>query len=802
MRRVSLCIIFFSFSFLLLRAQNISDRYEYGKVVGVKGRVKIYVGKTLVRIIKKGDLIFNEDIIVLGEGTEVSIYLKRFGVVRIGENSIVKILDIVKNSGGFRVDLKKGRISLAIKNPLFENESAKVETKHGILSLEGGLYYIESYNDETYAAVLSGEAFIGVDDGTYRLPVFKESFLNNEKRRLPQYISKGRYNDIKKLRSIKYAGDFVNLPRVDKNILVLKEYHKNIPQKQYEEIDEFRQHDNNNRYAEIIGPEYDLTKIPMLTPQKSEYEKKSGVVYLPADSHQEEKQPDSVVYYEYSSILGFYAYLPGITGRYYEVGHIGGSFPYYFDGKQKLYFTEKNGIIYENEKPYAILATTKSDLKKFIPSMRLVWLKNKSLLDEEALSMLRHLIDDKVIIKIDNANDENLKAISKLSRLRGLDISGGEFGENAFAYMTSLKDLEYLNISESKFEKAGVSNISYLRALKYFNASSSSFSDDDASIFEELYLLVYINLDDTSVSFKSISKMKNITKLKHLSLVSSDISDSDSHNLTNLTSLFSLNVGSTKIGRESAIYMGNLTSLLYLGLSDTSIKGSELKYLKKLNGLSVLNLWKTDINDSALKYLKYFPRLQFIDLSNTPITDSGVSYLKSLSYLKYISLAGTYVSASALKHLKRLSSLVSLTLAGNNITDRALEYISSMDSIHYLELHFCSISDDGLMNLESLVNLKYLGLGKTPVMDYGIQYLKNLPLQTLVLRGSQITDEALYHLRDSKTLLALDLGQTDVTSYVFEHIKRMENIRYVNLRGSMVKSVDKSLLDSRVIRLK
>ncbi|MDF1745722.1 MAG: protein kinase [Gimesia sp.] len=103
-----------------------------------------------------------------------------------------------------------------------------------------------------------------------------------------------------------------------------------------------------------------------------------------------------------------------------------------------------------------------------------------------------------------------------------------------------------------------------------------------------------------------------------------------------------------------------------------------------------------------------------------------------------------------------------------------------------ISLKDTSVKDDDLKRLTGLKILNRLNLKNTLVSDTGLQYLKDIPLQNIIIMNTQITDEGLGHLTNMPSLRHLNICSTQISNSGVERLKDMKQLEFLNLGTSQI----------------
>lgn len=246
-------------------------------------------------------------------------------------------------------------------------------------------------------------------------------------------------------------------------------------------------------------------------------------------------------------------------------------------------------------------------------------------------------------LTITDVSADGLSAISGMSQLKTLTITGTPVSSDELAVIGSLPKLQKLTLQDCRLTTtaglAGAVNLEYL------------------------------DLSENTV--RNIDALSQMTKLKELYLQGNALVDLDA--LSGLKSLTELNVARNTI--SSIAPVGNLT-----GLSCLDISQNQVSSLEGINQLSALTVFRADNNTiSDISSLASCQELLEVLISTNSISDlsplSGLSKLTSLDF--------SHNEATELPDFSEDSVLVTINGSHNEITDlSALSGLKKLNSVY------------------------------------------------------------------------------------------------------------------------
>ncbi len=313
----------------------------------------------------------------------------------------------------------------------------------------------------------------------------------------------------------------------------------------------------------------------------------------------------------------------------------------------------------------------------------------------EGLTGLDHLA-----IYVNDATDEDLREIGRLSDLNDLWIGGIGAMDNHVLSDTRTEMRPVL--PGTQITDVGLAHLSELGQLRQLHLQNSKVSDAGLGHLRGLANLEFLDLSGTRATDAGVAHLKPLTRLKQLFLSRTDVTDA------------------------GLAYLRDRSGLEHLELEETRITDDGIDHLLTVRDLSRLYLDHTRVTDDGVARLKDLPNLRHLGLSGTCVTDVGLSHIGEMKQLQSLSVARTSITPTGLTHLNNLVHLDGLALGGPNVTDGWLKRVSRMQQIQHIWLFDARVTDKGLMELKSLTGLRFvLLLGDTSVTEQGIKLLED-----------------------------------------------------------------------------
>ncbi|XP_022731642.1 probable LRR receptor-like serine/threonine-protein kinase At4g36180 isoform X2 [Durio zibethinus] len=241
------------------------------------------------------------------------------------------------------------------------------------------------------------------------------------------------------------------------------------------------------------------------------------------------------------------------------------------------------------------------------------------------------------------ADNDGFERLSKLNKLRFLDLSGGYFNDSILAHVGAISSLTTLYLASNLM--TGATHFQELAAL---------------SNLEELDLS-----ENLLESFMEIQGLKKLSKLKVL------------------------NLNSNKLNMSTLLSLGNLHSLKRLYINHNSLEGSiTIDGLNSLRNLEVLDVSSSNICSNFLQVLEYMISLKGLSLRDNSLNATldllGLCKLRDLEELdiSHNSFKGTIPSC-----VETLTSLRVLDISRNRFSGNiSSSFISNLISLEFLSL--------------------------------------------------------------------------------------------------------------------
>jgi len=388
--------------------------------------------------------------------------------------------------------------------------------------------------------------------------------------------------------------------------------------------------------------------------------------------------------------------------------------------------------------------------------------------------------------------DAGLRHLSRLLRLRDLDLSGTRITDQGLEVLRSLPDLETVSLAWTKVTDAGVAHLSGCERIGNVNLQGTSCGDGALRALAGKARLCQLRTGN-AVTDAGLALLQEIPIFKswhggkpEMSLLSYDAGP----NYLLLRGPFT-NRGMTQLEGLCGLFALNL---------DASELGISAAAMAPLVGLPNLGWLAFDATDEAMPYIARMPRLRFLGCQDTVAGDDGfvsLSQSQSIEYiwgrrchnlrtrgfaalarmpaLRALSVSCKYVEDAGLAELPRFQAL--RELMPMDVPDEGYRHIARCEAIESLVLMYCRETSDAAT--EHIVRLPRL-------KDYFASYT----------RITDLTPERLSRM-DSLERITLD-GCAGVTNRGLAHLTRLPRLQELRVSGPQITSEIASDFPSRV----
>ncbi len=142
---------------------------------------------------------------------------------------------------------------------------------------------------------------------------------------------------------------------------------------------------------------------------------------------------------------------------------------------------------------------------------------------------------------------ELMPQLEKLSKLRGLDLSGSTISVEGFKELAALANLERLDLDRVDITSDKVKQLVKLKSLKDVSLRDTSFPGASLPHLTELPELTSLNLANNKIKAETIASLAKAKNLRRLEVTIVPFTDDDIEHLAKLKNLTELILTETKI---------------------------------------------------------------------------------------------------------------------------------------------------------------------------------------------------------------------------------------------------------------
>jgi hypothetical protein len=278
---------------------------------------------------------------------------------------------------------------------------------------------------------------------------------------------------------------------------------------------------------------------------------------------------------------------------------------------------------------------------------------------------------------------EHLLHLSRLWRLKVLDLSGTTVGDEAVETLLRHRSLEELHLNDTQVGSRGVIQLATLPNLETLSLSQTSVGDDGINALAACRSLEELAIDRTVVADEAIARLASLP-LKTFSASGTKAGSKMAAAFAKSPTIHSVDVRDSQVTVDDAIAMFRAPDLAFLSFADVTWERREVDALEgKVTqidtfqtssdlspvqwqrigdqpAITSLHLKGSNCNDEALKHLARLQQLQFCDLTGTKVTAEGLKEFAGHPSLKHLRIAQTAIGdeiASVLPTIPKLRKL-------------------------------------------------------------------------------------------------------------------------------------------------
>lgn len=236
-------------------------------------------------------------------------------------------------------------------------------------------------------------------------------------------------------------------------------------------------------------------------------------------------------------------------------------------------------------------------------------------------------------------DNDCLQAVCGMKQLVALDLTDCDAITAAGCEsLASLTNLEMLRLHGPSINDEALKSISKLSKLKVLRILQGGVTKEGVALLQGHKNLKELNLyGNRGLENDALEALGSIANLEILGLRGTLVDNNGMRFLAGLTKLKELDLSESKIGNgENFAALANVQTLQDLNVWQTDIGDADMPAVGKLKGLKRLNLDKTLVTDKGLENVQELASLEYIHLGKTMITDAGLAHLHGLTKLKTV----------------------------------------------------------------------------------------------------------------------------------------------------------------------
>ena len=534
-----------------------------------------------------------------------------------------------------------------------------------------------------------------------------------------QEYGKGNFTD---LRDVFLIDDNLNIKYIDNNG---KEYGDNIEDKILED-------ETQIRFSSKSFSEY-VSKISGVTEGNMKFKWMKNQTSLIINDKSVDSLQDLV-------------FFPNLT--WLQIGEYGSNIPQItsMDGIENCQKLNELNIIYGPKKDYSALSKL-INLKRFG-----VFGSTGGQEDFENIVVALENCDYLEVANFRNMKINNMKSISKLKKLTGLNLSINEIEK--IEGIEKVLGIKTLDLNSNKL--TDIKQLANLTNLQSLNLASNNIVD--------------------------ITPLKANTKLTYLDLKKNTNLNADRSTYTS-EGIVALNKIGEILDRDGIINLdsdklGLFTNYKVLDLSNAGLE--TLSSLENITGLERLNISQNKItleDEKSKQILKKMQNLEELNIGNNGILDATV--INSLKNLKILNISKNSID------LKQIEDIIS-NLNGFIVSEDTLMTLTNCDANKITSLHIDKSEVTQIPDLSKFTKLERLVIMNNAIKNIDgiskLSSLKTLNLTQVDLHGKVFDFSKLTRIQ------TLDLNSDYIWSEDLEKLKSLKNIDNLtlNLRNNSI----------------
>jgi Leucine-rich repeat (LRR) protein len=347
------------------------------------------------------------------------------------------------------------------------------------------------------------------------------------------------------------------------------------------------------------------------------------------------------------------------------------------------------------------------------------------------------------------------EAVTKLTRLRHLDLARNQLTGPVPAKLADLSQLEYLNLSYNQLSGSIPAGLGGLSRLTYLDLGRNQLTGTIPSELGNLRGLTRLYLLSNQLTGSIPPSLGQLGSLQELWLYGNQLTGSIPPQLGNLTSLegrYGLDLRRNRLSGTIPTELSRLTRITGLLLGTNQLTGTipgwiagaaggQASGLAAMTALEVVDLGSNQLTGTIPAAFGSLTNLQTLTLQHNQLTGTIPPQLGNLTKLTSLTVMDNKLTGTIPSDLGRLTLLTQLLLSQNQLTGTIPPQLGNLAKLGSLDLRENRLSGPIPVELGNLAALTYLNLssnlltGSIPAALGRLGTLETLKITDTLLTG-------------------------------------------------------------------
>lgn len=289
------------------------------------------------------------------------------------------------------------------------------------------------------------------------------------------------------------------------------------------------------------------------------------------------------------------------------------------------------------------------------------------------------------------ADDDGIARLKNLHHVRWLYLSRTLISDRGLRIVEEMPDLELLDLSKSTdITSAGLAHLSRLVRLRQLELDHVDKAANGLDNLRNLNRLESLDLSYVPVDDAALANLSGLANLDCLFLTSSRVTDAGMVHLAKLPRLMALAVCNTRISDFGVERISHFPKINRLWLDGTNVTDAGVhRICERFPKLQALGLVGTRTTRKCLRDLSTLTELRQLEIS-VPVSDINPRRANSIEF-----------SDGDLMILEGMSKLEQLTIDGRKLTDAGLKTLGGFKRLHMLNVNDTNATPAGLAALSA-----------------------------------------------------------------------------------------------------